>query len=32
VLIRIGTGPDIAKQVLQHLDVRGLAALLPIAP
>jgi hypothetical protein len=32
VMIRIGTGPDIAKQVLQHMDVHGLTALLPIAP
>jgi hypothetical protein len=32
VMIRIGTGPDIAKQMLEHMDVRGFTALLPIAP
>jgi hypothetical protein len=32
VMIRIGTGPDIARQVLQRLDVRALAQMLPIAP
>jgi hypothetical protein len=32
LMIRIGAGPDIAKQVLQHLDVQKLTALLPIAP
>jgi hypothetical protein len=32
ILIRIGAGPDLARQAMQHLDVRALAAMLPMAP
>jgi hypothetical protein len=32
IMIRIGAGPDIARQVLQQLDVHALAAMLPMVP